>query len=97
MIGHVGSLIQIHRAITIKIGKSIIKSNVATMISNILFAILHHAVIDTDDNSIIGMPPIQFSHDELMGVYFDIFGYINGIPYILARVNILLISACSPR
>lgn len=50
------------------------------IISNILFATLHHAVIDTEDNSTIGIHHIQFSHDELIGVYFEIFGYMSGIP-----------------
>ena len=59
------------------------------MISNILFVILHHAVIDTGDNSIIGLFHIQFSETDDRGVYDDIFGYMRGIPYIFASVNIL--------
>lgn len=51
-----------------------------TNISNVLFAILHQAVIDIEDNSIIGTHPIQFSHDELMAICLDIFGYIIDIP-----------------
>ncbi len=59
------------------------------MMSTILLAIRHHAVIATALSSIIGIPPIQFSLAWLSGVYLDIWGYSSAIPYILARVNIL--------
>jgi hypothetical protein len=57
------------------------------IISNILFAIRHHAVIETADSSIMGTHHIQFSLTELRGVYFDIFGYIIATQYIFAREN----------
>ena len=74
---------------TINTGISIISNIHEVIISNILFATLHHAVIDTDDSSTIGTHHIQFSCEELRGVYLDIFGYIIGIPYILASQNML--------
>jgi hypothetical protein len=88
IIGQLESLIAIHRAIIINTGTSIINKIKDKIISNVLFAILHHAVIDMGDNSIMGTHHIQFSHDELIGVCFDIFGYIIDIPYILASENI---------
>lgn len=48
--------------------------------SNILFAILHHAVMEIEESSIMGIHQIQFSHDETIGVCLDIFGYIMEIP-----------------
>jgi hypothetical protein len=71
---------------------SIISNVIEIRISKILFTIRHHAVMDTVESSIIGIPSIQFSRTEFKGVYCDIFGYINGIPYILARLNMFHIS-----
>lgn len=88
MIGPGGSLIHTHIATMIDTGRSMMRSSDDTMISATLLAIRHHAVIDTDASSIIGIPPIQFSRAELSGVYLDILGYMRGIPYILASVNI---------
>lgn len=71
-------------------------NNNEEIISNSLFMILHHAVMDIDDNSIIGIPHTQFSHTELIGTYFDIFGYMSGIQYIFDRENIFPIQEWSP-
>jgi hypothetical protein len=96
MTGQVGSLIHTHAPVKNNTGASINMAIEENIISKSLLMILHHAVIDIDDNSIIGISHIQFSHNEFSGMYFDIFGYMSGIPYILDSENILLIQEWSP-
>ena len=86
--GQLESLIIIHNDIIINTGTSISNKIKDKIISNVLFFFLHHADIDIDDSSMMGTHHIQFSHDELIGVCFDIFGYIIETPYILASENI---------
>jgi hypothetical protein len=80
-----------HIDATIHTGSSIIIDIDEKIISNDLFTILPHAVMDTADSSIIGIPHSQVSHIEFNGIYLDIFGYIRGIQYIFDRVKIFQI------